>query len=369
MQFKRAHHFDSEGATFRLAVFHARTSLSDGLPFADSSLRNLDLHVFDTTCTLHVHHPHRCLLQLLQQQVAVSPTLSNSWQCYADLETIKSWRTTSDLDVFEFSACLATVCSHYNDTRSFVNGAFYGIPYVWHDVWRRTFNLDTVIGLPQHTSAAQRVVAIVPAEKLLGCAPTAEWIFASPQPCRAFWLVQPTHTLAHLQLLRAQVASSRSLPTSVIVVCPTHSVVNLGLQQWSNTAPWQCTALARGPMPQVPFLRSEQDTCLPDTDVVVYWVVNRRDGHVNVNDVVSNIGHFCKKNHMDFHHPSTQHCMPSIPKPALRELFWDQWKTPTERARNTKGWTKKQWGSQLDQLNSLLEYAPQQWLQHLWNFA
>ena len=187
------------------------------------------------------------------------------------------------------------VCSQYNDTRYFVNGAFYGVPYVWQDVWRRTFRLDTVIGLPQHTSTAQRVVAIVPAEKLLGCAPTTEWIFASPQPCRGFWLVQPTHTLTQLHLLRARVASSRSLATSVIVVCPTHSTVHLGLQQWSNTAPWQCITIARGPMPQVPFLRSEQDACLPDTEVAVYWIVDGQDGHVYINDVVSNMDPFVRK--------------------------------------------------------------------------
>ena len=180
----------------QLAVFKAGTYMGDGLPFTDSSSSNLDLHVFDVTCKLRVLHPHRRVLQLLQRQIAMSPTLSHNWQRYANLETIKHWRTTSALDLFEFSACVATICRQYNHTQCFVHGAFHGLPYAWHDMWRRTFRLDTVIGLPQHTTAAQRVVAIVRGETLLRCAPTIDCVFASPQPCRAFWPVQPTQTPA-----------------------------------------------------------------------------------------------------------------------------------------------------------------------------
>jgi len=357
----------------QLAVFNARTYMGDGLPFTNPSSANLDLHVFDVTCKLHVLHPHRCLLQLLQQQIAMSPTLSHSWQRYADLETIKHWRTTSALDVFEFSACIATICHQYNDTRYFVHGAFHSLPYAWHDMWRRTFRLDTVIGLPQHATAAQRTVAIVPAETLLGCAPTIDWIFASPQPCRAFWLIQPTNTLAQLQFLRARVVSHRSLATSVIVVCPSESIMNLGLRQWAVTAPWHCRVLAEGPIPRVPFLRSANDadtyTSSRDTHATVYWIVGGRDECVTVNDVVSNVGPFCRKNHLQFCHPGTTHCTPSVPKPALRDIFWQHWRSITERARETKGWTKRQWGTHLDRLNGLLGYAPQQWLRRLWNFV
>ena len=167
----------------QMAKFQSNMHMGDGLPFADHAA--LGLNVFGDTCKLSSLHPHRQLLQLLQQHIALSPTLAHSWKRYADLESIGNWTTTSALDGFEFTACIGTIWDQYNDTAQFVNGGFWSTPYTWQDVWRRTFRVDTVIGLPQQATAAARAVAVVPAEKLLGCLPTMDWVFASPQPCRA----------------------------------------------------------------------------------------------------------------------------------------------------------------------------------------
>ena len=150
-----------------IAVYNQRTCLDDNQPFLSPSSAKLDPRTFDCHQKLSPLHPHRKQLQLLQQHIATSPSLSHAWRRYEDLESISSWNTTTQLDVFEFTACLAAVHRQYNDNHFFLPGCSWRTPYPWLDIWRRTFQLDTMLGIPQHTTPAARAVANVPAERLL----------------------------------------------------------------------------------------------------------------------------------------------------------------------------------------------------------
>ena len=108
---------------------------------------------------------------------------------------------------------------------------------------------------------------------------TMDWVFASLQPCRGLWVLQPTHTLADLQTLKARVGSRRSLATSVIIVCPTTHVVQLGLTRWYHADSHQCTRFASGSVASFPFLQSQGQMCLPHDKipVTIYWVTNQQE--------------------------------------------------------------------------------------------
>ena len=227
-------------------MYNQRTCLDDNQPFLSPSSARLDLSTFDCHQQFSPLHPHRKQLQLLQQHIATSPSLSHAWRRYADLESMSSWNTTTQLDVFEFTACLGAVHRQCNDNQFFLPGCSWRTPYPWLDMWRRTFQMDTMLGIPQHTTPAARAVANVPAERLLGCAPSIEWIFASSRPCRALWFFQQDHTLAQFSTLRARVQSHRSLATSVIVVCPSTHPIGLAMSAWGNHAPRQCSLVAEG---------------------------------------------------------------------------------------------------------------------------
>ena len=149
----------------------------------------IDISSFDTSAPLHVLHPCRKMLQLLQQHMRLSPTLQQMWLRYTELESIENWRQVASLDAHDFTAILHTIHTQYHDTTTYMQGSQWTIPRPWEHLWRQTFCLDSVIGIAPGHTAARRVGSTVPAEKLMGCVHDPKWIFQSPETCRCLWLI------------------------------------------------------------------------------------------------------------------------------------------------------------------------------------
>jgi|UniRef100_A0A7S4GA06 hypothetical protein len=80
---------------------------------------SIDVSSFDNSAPLFTLHPHRKMLQLLQQHLRTSPTLNRTWQRYAHLESISNWRQVAALDAHDFTAIAHTIHTQYHDTRIF----------------------------------------------------------------------------------------------------------------------------------------------------------------------------------------------------------------------------------------------------------
>ena len=252
---------------------------------------SIDVSSFDNSAPLFTLHPHRKMLQLLQQHLRTSPTLNRAWQRYADLESISNWRQVAALDAHDFTAIAHTIHTQYHDTRIFFQGSHWAIPRPWEYLWRQTFKLDTVIGITPSNTGARRVTAFVPAEKLIGCIAEPDWIFSSPEDCRCLSLIQPDTHARLLHALRARMAQNDK-KTSVIILCPDTHPFQPTLRAWCDELPMHCCDILTGTVNTLPLLRdhTHKRTQSAQVHVTAYWITGTTDTLVSMNDITSHIG-------------------------------------------------------------------------------
>ena len=92
---------------------------------------SINLEYFDFHSTLSTLHPHRKMVQLLQQHIAQAPTVKSLWHRYAELESVQCWKQVAALDVYDFAGILLSVHLQYNDTRFFIPGSNWNVPRTW----------------------------------------------------------------------------------------------------------------------------------------------------------------------------------------------------------------------------------------------
>ena len=191
-----------------------------------------------------------------------------------------------------------------------VNLGFKRPVHEGYNMWRTTFQLDTVMGMGPCNTDARRVTATVPVETLLGCVPEKLWVFTSPEPCRCLWLVQPDDHIRLLQQLQHRVHHHRDKNTSVIIACPDMHPIAVALEQWHAANAGSCTLLAVGNIPTQPFLgaHGEHRQTYTPLPCHVYWVTGRHEHNVSLNDIVANVGMHARRAGLQFHEPLQSKC-------------------------------------------------------------
>ena len=317
-------------------------------------------------------HPLRAILQPLAQHIQQSLHLAHYWDWFTQSENITSWRTVSLHDLYDFAEAMANIYLEYQDTATFTDAGYWAVPTPWADSWMHTFRLQDIVGLPASARTAHRFVCTVPSERLIGGIAHGDWIFASPAPCRAVWIVQPPHTKTLVHTLRARVHSPRDLHTNVIVICPDTHPVHLELCNWWHECPTECSIALTGSAPAIPFLWRQGPSAQVREKLgfTMYWITGRKgDQSVTLNDVISHTGALGKHNDHLLHSLPKHKCRHTT-RASARDHFWRTLQTLVNSAREIgTHWTEQHWVKHLDQLNTLLRESPQPWVRRLWAYA